>query len=69
MTEEQANAVHELIRIARVVSVTARGLWYYMAADSYAEAALRDMEQRLDEASERARAALVVKDAPVAQVH
>ncbi len=69
MTEEQANAVHELIRIAKVVSITAHGLWAYMPLDSYSEVVLLDIELRLDEASERARAALTVKEAPVAKVH
>ena len=61
MSDEQIKACRELIRVARVVAMTARGLWVYAPADSAAEAALRDIERRLDEASEAAHIALSQK--------
>ena len=69
MTDEQIKACRELIRVARAVAVTARGLMMYSSKDSTAEATLRDIEQRLEEASEAAHAALNTKVEPIVQVH
>ncbi len=69
MDDEQIKACRELIRVARVVATTARGLWYYAKQDSSAEATLRDIEARLDFASEAAHAALSLKIEATVQVH
>lgn len=69
MTDEQIKACLELIRVARVAAMTARGIWFYAGRDSASEAALREIEVRLDEASEAAHAALYAKVESTVQVH
>jgi len=69
MTDEQIKACRELIRVARVAAMTAQGIWFYAGKDSAAEAALHEIELRLDEASEAAHAALSVKVESTVQVH
>lgn len=69
MTDEQIKACRELIRVARVAAMTVRGIWFYTGRDSAAEAALHEIEVRLDEASEAAHAALSAKVETTVQVH
>ncbi len=69
MTQEQAQAMYELIRIAQVVSVTAAGIRHYLPQGGFAVIALLDMESRLDDAAEAARQALATPQATVAQMH
>lgn len=69
MSDEQIKACRELIRVARVAAMTARGLWFIARRDSATEAALREIDLRLDEASEAAHDALNAKPELPAQVH
>lgn len=69
MTDEQIKACRELIRVARVAAMTARGLWFIARRDSATEAALHEIDVRLDEASEAAHAALSAKVESTVQVH
>lgn len=69
MNDEQIKACRELIRVARVAAITARGLWFYAARDGAFEVALRDIEVRLDVATDAALAALDAKVETTVQVH
>ena len=69
MDDEQIKACRELIRVARIVAMTIRGLWFYSAKDSQAEATLSEIESRLYAAADAANAALNAKVESTVQVH
>lgn len=69
MDDDQIKACRELIRVARIVATTLRGLWFYSAKNSQAEAVLSDIEARLYEAADAANVALSAKVESTVQVH
>ena len=62
MTDDQKDAIRSLIVAAQVASMLARAMWYVVKKDSHFEAALIEIQARLDAAVEVVQKAL--KTAP-----